>query len=153
MDKKSKFLSQEGAAQIIGITSQCLNQWRHEGRDIPPYVKIGRIIRYPEDELYKWIEKKIHRPENIIDNNELNFKCLVDGFKNERIELIDRELVWINKAISWLEENDEIIVESKFLPCAHSFLRNIAEFLEYEKESTRTDIVEFLEDGEESTPT
>jgi predicted DNA-binding transcriptional regulator AlpA len=64
---KPKMLSQSEAAQVIGITAQCLNQWRYEKRDMPPYVKIGRIIRYPEDGLYQWLESKTHSSDNIAE--------------------------------------------------------------------------------------
>lgn len=52
-------LSQKEVAGILGVSVQCLNQWRTDRRDLPPYIKLGKVILYPEDLFYEWLNNKI----------------------------------------------------------------------------------------------
>lgn len=38
----------------IGFAEQTLANWRSK-RTGPPWVKVGRLVRYPEDRLDAWI--------------------------------------------------------------------------------------------------
>lgn len=47
------------AAQYIRMSESWLRQSRVSGNpDAPPFVKIGRAVRYLRDDLDRWLEKK-----------------------------------------------------------------------------------------------
>ncbi|MND57391.1 hypothetical protein D3C80_485190 [compost metagenome] len=45
----------------IGLSSQTLARWRHEGKG-PPYVKIGRLIAYKVGEIRNWLHRQGRDP-------------------------------------------------------------------------------------------
>ena len=45
------------ASQIVGIKPNTLYVLSHKGRFAPVY-RIGRLVRFAEDEVYKWIESQ-----------------------------------------------------------------------------------------------
>lgn len=49
------------AAEMLGATPSRLEQWRHRGVG-PVYVKVGQSVRYPVDELERFIEANTVRP-------------------------------------------------------------------------------------------
>lgn len=63
MDNKiqPKLLSEEQASQYICMSRSYLRQSRMEGNrenrtPAPPFIKIGRSVRYLKDDLDKWLE-------------------------------------------------------------------------------------------------
>ncbi len=44
------------AAELLGCSVALLRRMRREGRG-PKYTRIGRLVRYPEDWLYQYIEE------------------------------------------------------------------------------------------------
>jgi predicted DNA-binding transcriptional regulator AlpA len=44
-------------AYLLGIESQTLATWRCSGSG-PPFVKIGRLVRYKDEDLQKWLESR-----------------------------------------------------------------------------------------------
>jgi len=51
-----KFLDPESAAEILGVTTEALRNWRNRGGG-PPYVKLhsaNGVIRYRQDLLIEW---------------------------------------------------------------------------------------------------
>jgi len=56
------FLTEREVAKLTGIAVQTLRNWRCM-RVGPPYVKIGRLVRYPKDELDKFMRRWVIRPE------------------------------------------------------------------------------------------
>lgn len=60
-DRQNTFTSSE-AAFYIGLTESYLRQQRSQGNpDQPPYLRIGRTIRYRRSDLDDWLEA--HRCE------------------------------------------------------------------------------------------
>lgn len=52
-------------AQTLNLSVQTLRNWRNQ-RKGPPYLKIGRSVRYSVEDLAKYIEsKKIVPEENL----------------------------------------------------------------------------------------
>jgi len=51
-----RYLNENEVAVIIGLSLAWLRKARLENRG-PPYRKFSRAVRYPEDELYRWIER------------------------------------------------------------------------------------------------
>lgn len=57
----SRALSEQEASQYIGMSRSFLRQSRMEGDRVnrtpaPPFIKIGRSIRYLKDDLDNWLE-------------------------------------------------------------------------------------------------
>ena len=48
-------LTPKEAANRLGLSSSWLAKARMRG-DGPPYIRIGRAIRYPEDALIQWMK-------------------------------------------------------------------------------------------------
>lgn len=51
------YLSPEQVTDITGFKKQTLANWRSTDFG-PPYVKFGRIVRYPKDSLLAWLESQ-----------------------------------------------------------------------------------------------
>jgi len=57
-------LSDRETAHYIGMSESWLRQSRVTGRpDAPPYVKIGRAVRYLRDDLDAWLAARRHRAD------------------------------------------------------------------------------------------
>jgi excisionase family DNA binding protein len=54
-----KLLSTEEAASILNVHSVTLNNWRCQRRYDLPYVKVGRMVRYREDDVTAFIERHL----------------------------------------------------------------------------------------------
>ncbi len=48
------------AAELLGCSVALLRRMRREGRG-PKFTRIGRLVRYPEDWLYQYIEENAVR--------------------------------------------------------------------------------------------
>lgn len=42
-------------AKIVGVTRHCVRNWRRTPPKGPPYVVIGRLVRYKVGDLRRWI--------------------------------------------------------------------------------------------------
>jgi excisionase family DNA binding protein len=49
------FLREPEVADRLRVSLACLRRWRLEGRG-PRFVKMGSLVRYPAEELDRWIE-------------------------------------------------------------------------------------------------
>ncbi len=49
------------AAGIIHVKPETLPAWRHRGEG-PPYIKVGSLVRYPDDLLRAWLASRTHTP-------------------------------------------------------------------------------------------
>lgn len=61
--KQSKLLDPVGAGIVLGgedtpIASATLADWRTK-RQGPPYLKIGRLVRYREEDLASWLDSRL----------------------------------------------------------------------------------------------
>ena len=55
-------LTPDELADILGITSKCLGDWRRR-KVGPPYVRmVGRVF-YPKVALEEWLKDHLHLPE------------------------------------------------------------------------------------------
>ena len=57
MKETDRLLTTVQAAGYIGVSIQTLNKGRINGGDFPPFVKIGRNVRYRESSLIAWVEQ------------------------------------------------------------------------------------------------
>lgn len=56
-----KYLNQKQIAEILGIKSSTISHHRcvkKKGWETLPYIKIGGVILYPEEEFFRWLESK-----------------------------------------------------------------------------------------------
>ncbi len=55
-----KLLTTEDVANILGISPATLEKARSTGLgDFPPYIKIGRTVRYLEEVVGQWMKNRI----------------------------------------------------------------------------------------------
>lgn len=54
--ENKKYLKQQEVAEILNVRTQTLNQWRCSQKQQIPYIKVGRVILYPEQAFYSWLE-------------------------------------------------------------------------------------------------
>ena len=52
---EKRWINASRAAEIVGIKKNTLYVMAMQGRFAPVY-RIGRLVRFAEDEVYKWIE-------------------------------------------------------------------------------------------------
>lgn len=56
-------LHSEGqAAEILGVQKNTLAAWRCRKSQPLPYVKVGRLVRYKESDLVKFLERNTIKP-------------------------------------------------------------------------------------------
>lgn len=68
MDKryfKAPLLNETQAAELLGMTTSTLQQWRYYGYG-PSYVKIGRSVRYRPEDLETFIKDNLKSPSDEI---------------------------------------------------------------------------------------
>jgi transcriptional regulator with XRE-family HTH domain len=51
----NNILTQEKAAELIGVKPTTLSAWRHFGRG-PTYLKIGRYCFYRREDIETWLD-------------------------------------------------------------------------------------------------
>ena len=66
--KNFELLDEAAVAAKLGVKPDTLPAWRHR-RQGPPYVKIGALVRYRDDQLAAWIESRTRNPQ-IVDGDE-----------------------------------------------------------------------------------
>jgi predicted DNA-binding transcriptional regulator AlpA len=73
---RSRLLTEKEVEAWLGIKCSTLRSMRSKpGRDPIPFTKVGRLIRYPEPEVQKWIERHTYRSTGeIFDPVELDEK-------------------------------------------------------------------------------
>lgn len=47
------------AAAVLGVTARTLEVWRHTKRQLIPFLKIGRLIRYRRRDLESWLASRL----------------------------------------------------------------------------------------------
>lgn len=57
----SRLLRTRDVAELLGIAEQTLALWRGQGRG-PPFVRIESAIRYPEDQLQRYLQVRAESP-------------------------------------------------------------------------------------------
>jgi len=57
----NKLLSVTQAAEMLGINSQTLYQWRWRKKYLP-FIKVGKSLRISEKDLIEFIEKNREEP-------------------------------------------------------------------------------------------
>lgn len=63
-DDPDGVLYERDAARLLSVSMRTLQAWRSR-RCGPPFVRLGRAVRYPRAQLIEWIQSKIDRSEKI----------------------------------------------------------------------------------------
>jgi len=57
-----KLFNEDAAAEMIGVRPQTLSVWRSTKRYPLPYVRVGRLIYYREQDLLAFIDSRLVTP-------------------------------------------------------------------------------------------
>ena len=57
-----KLLSEDDAAALLGVAPNTLSVWRCTKRYALPFVKVGRLIRYREQDLIAFLDSRLVKP-------------------------------------------------------------------------------------------
>jgi len=60
---RSRLLTNDEVADLLGVSRSTLAIWRSTERYGLPYVKAGRLVRYKEADVLRFIERRTVRPE------------------------------------------------------------------------------------------
>ena len=58
----TEVITEKEVSKLLSISLQSLRNWRCQ-RKGPPYIKIGRSVRYPIEDLRKYLESRKIEPE------------------------------------------------------------------------------------------
>jgi excisionase family DNA binding protein len=56
---RPELLSTVEAAAYLGLTPHALEVWRCTGRHQIPFIKVGRLVRYRQNDLDRWLESRL----------------------------------------------------------------------------------------------
>jgi len=57
-----KLLTVDELAQVLLVKKSTIYQWRHLG--LIPYIKVGRLVRFREKDIQKWLSSRTVKPAN-----------------------------------------------------------------------------------------
>lgn len=52
-----KLVDETEASRMLGTSVRTLQKWRYRGGG-PPFVKLGRLVRYDVEDLTEWVEAR-----------------------------------------------------------------------------------------------
>ena len=52
-----ELMNEQAVAKQLNCQIKTMQAWRHRGGG-PPFVRVGRLIRYSPDSVQKWIESR-----------------------------------------------------------------------------------------------
>lgn len=56
-----KLLTPNEVSHLLGVTTHTLAVWRCEGRYNLPYTKAGRLVRYLEADVHRFIQERMQQ--------------------------------------------------------------------------------------------
>ena len=59
-----KLLSESETANVLGVSPATLATWRCTGRYALPFTKVGRLVRYREEDVVAFLDSRTSRPAN-----------------------------------------------------------------------------------------
>ncbi|RLW51906.1 MAG: hypothetical protein B6D76_17700 [gamma proteobacterium symbiont of Stewartia floridana] len=60
-----KLLTPDDVSELLGVTSHTLAVWRSENRYNLPYIKTGRLVRYREEDVLRFIEERMQGKSSV----------------------------------------------------------------------------------------
>jgi len=64
MNMTVRLLNTLEASQYLGVTRDTLAVWRTTRRYELPYIKVGRLVKYKQSDLDKWLENRTKEKAN-----------------------------------------------------------------------------------------
>ena len=61
METDDQFLTETEVARLLGISPRTLQAWRHRGGHTPPFLKLGRTVRYRLGDVKEWLRERKRR--------------------------------------------------------------------------------------------
>lgn len=58
----AQYMTAKELAEMIGVTTDTLYQWRYRGTHGPKYSKLGGFVRYKRSDVDKWIAANERQP-------------------------------------------------------------------------------------------
>lgn len=59
-----KLFNTKETSQYLGVTRETLAVWRTTRRYELPYIKVGRLVKYRQADLNKWLEQRTKEKNN-----------------------------------------------------------------------------------------
>jgi predicted DNA-binding transcriptional regulator AlpA len=66
IEKMKQLLTPEELGEHLGIAVQTIYNRHSRGLDLPPHIKIGRLLRFPSSLLEAWIVSKLPQQTQIV---------------------------------------------------------------------------------------
>ena len=63
MDELDRLMTRKEVARYLGLNVNTIQRWHWKGSDAPPFIKIGRSVRYKESEVKAWVERTTAKPK------------------------------------------------------------------------------------------
>lgn len=54
-----KLFTPDEVSELLGVTAHTLAVWRSEGRYNLPYIKTGRLVRYREEDVIRFLDERM----------------------------------------------------------------------------------------------
>lgn len=61
----NKLLTVAELADLLGMAPQTIYNRHCDGGSLPPCVKLGRALRFPEDRVAAWIQQQLEAPDTV----------------------------------------------------------------------------------------
>jgi len=61
MDTEQKLLTETEVAKLLGLSPRTLQAWRYRGGHTPPFIKVGRSVRYRRADVLSWLRERQRR--------------------------------------------------------------------------------------------
>ena len=61
MNEEEKLLTEKQVADQLGISNRTLQAWRYRGGHTPPFLKVGRAVRYRPGDVRSWLAERRRR--------------------------------------------------------------------------------------------
>lgn len=58
MDALDKLMTRREVAAYLQVQPQTIQAWHYRGQDAPPFIKVGRSVRYKKSDLLAWLWKR-----------------------------------------------------------------------------------------------
>jgi excisionase family DNA binding protein len=57
MSASDRLMTRKEVAAMLQVEPNTIQRWHWKGQDAPPFIKIGRSVRYWKSEVEAWVER------------------------------------------------------------------------------------------------
>ena len=65
METEQRLLTETEVAKLLGLSPRTLQAWRYRGGHTPPFIKVGRSVRYRRADVLSWLRERQRGPPQI----------------------------------------------------------------------------------------